>query len=83
MRTVTRDRQQVFLRRAIQLLYPLELKSTDDNETSVDESSESEVMSSGKEPTTVTNSETQGGEVADAPRRRSSRVACMLELNED
>ena len=66
VRTVTRDRQQVLLRCTIQLLYPLELKSPDDNKTSVDESSESEVMSSDKKPTTVTGGETQGGEVADA-----------------
>ena len=93
VRTVTRDRQQVLLRRPIQLLYPLELKSSDGNG---DESSKAQDVISDKESTTVSGGETQGEEVADMPtdtRRRSSRVAarvgddrrkaCMLELNDD
>ena len=95
VKTVTRDRQQVLLRRPITLLYPLELKNPDEDKVSVNEPSETEIVStsSTKEPPAVDDSETQRD--ADAPtetRRRSScvaarlgdeqRKACMFELED-
>ena len=92
VRMATRDRQQVLLRRPIQLLYPLELKSADDK-PSAEESRDAESVRDSKEPPVDTTSES---EVADTPietQRRPRRVAaqlgderrkaCMFELVED
>ena len=82
VRTVTRDRQQILMKRPIQLLYPLELKSpeTDDNKSTVEDSGDSDVVSPCKEPNTLTDGENQEEEIDTSieTRRRSSRVAAQL-----
>lgn len=96
VRMAVRDRQQVLLRRPIQLLYPLEVKCQDNRETPPSEAEEPEKATNKVSPPALSHNEpTVGGGNADHPpetRRRSQRVAaqraderrkaCMFELED-
>ena len=94
MKTTTRDGRLEQLRRPIQLLYPLELKSpSDSSETTAANETSSEMVNHSEEPPTDKDAEEKGTGTLSQPQRQSKRVAaqqgserrkaCMFELNDD
>ena len=97
VKITTRDGQPEQLRRPIQPLYPLELKSPCDNsEMSAENATSSETVSPNEEPPTDKDGEgvaKQGTDTFAEPQRKSKcvavqqgdecRKACMIKLNDD
>lgn len=97
VKTTSRDGRLELLRRPIQLLYPLELKSSSAGHETTDKADGSpEIVDPGKKPPTDKEDEDKAEKGTDdpaQPRRQSRRLAaqrgdeqrkaCMFELNDD